>query len=147
MKEITVFTDGACSQNKTWVGGWGVLLLNSDNTFKKYSGRIENTTNSRMEIQAVIEALKLLENDEYQITLVSDNLYVVNTVNEWLEKWIRDNSLPYKANRDLWEEYMVLSRKHKIIAIHVRGHSGNHYNEIVDKLATNAIKGVIVRDD
>lgn len=143
MKEVTIYTDGACKQNSTRVGGWGCVLIYKENYFKKFSGRVENTTNSRMEIQAVIEGLKRLK-EPCEVLIISDNLYVVNTINEWLDDWIEMGEYPYKANTDQWDEFIELRKIHKVTAKHVRGHHGVYYNEICDKLATNAIKGDIV---
>lgn len=143
MKEVTIYTDGACKQNTSRVGGWAAVLIYEDRYFKKISGRVENTTNSKMEILAVIEGLKRLK-EPCKVLIVSDNMYVVNTINIWLKDWLETGDYEFKANRDLWDEYIKLSKIHKITAKHVRGHCGVYYNEICDKLATNAIKGVIV---
>lgn len=143
MKEVTIYTDGACKQNSTWVGGWGCVLIYQDRYFKKFSGRVEDTTNSRMEIQAVVEGLKRLK-EPCKVLIISDNVYVVNTINEWLDKWIASGQYEIKANIDLWDEYIELRKIHEITAKHVRGHAGNHFNGICDRLAVNAIKGDIV---
>lgn len=143
MKEVTLYTDGACKQNSTWVGGWGCVLIYENRYIKTFSGRVENTTNSRMEIQAVLEGLKRLK-EPCIVHLVSDNIYVVRTINEWLDAWIASGVYQQKSNLDLWDEFIELRKIHKVEAKHIRGHQGNYYNEICDKLATNAIKGEIV---
>ncbi|MEG1565410.1 MAG: RNase H family protein [Bacilli bacterium] len=145
MKEVTIYTDGACSQNHTWTGGWGAILIYENRHFKKISGREYNTTNSRMEIQAVLEALKRLK-EPCKVEIVSDSLYVVRTINEWLTDWINTGMYSQKANIDLWDEFIKLKQIHEVTAKHIRGHHGNYYNEIADKLAVNAIKGVDVND-
>lgn len=145
MKDVTIYTDGACSQNNTWKGGWGCVLIYKGNYIKTISGAEENTTNSRMEIQAVLEGLKRLR-EPCNVTIVSDSMYVVNTINEWLDNWIEKDCLEVKANSDQWKEFIEFRNIHKIKAKHVKGHAGDYFNEICDRLATNAIKGDIVDD-
>lgn len=144
MKDVVIYTDGACSQNSTWKGGWGVVILDENGGIKtKLNGSEENTTNSRMEIQAVIEGLKTLK-EPSNVKIVSDSAYVCGTINTWLSNWIHKGILDNKANSDQWLEYLELSKGHNIVAEHIRGHRGNYFNEICDKLATNAIKGIYV---
>jgi len=143
---FTAYTDGACKQNSSWVGGWALVIVSENNEIvRKISGRVENTTNSRMEIEAVLEVIKFLK-DQNQINIVSDSSYVVNTINGWLEKWVSEGSYFNKANRDLWDKYLELSKGKKIVATHVRGHSGVYFNEIADNLAVNAIRGNCVNE-
>lgn len=144
MQKITIYTDGACSQNSTWKGGWGVVILNETGGInKKLNGSELNTTNSRMEIQAVLEGLKYLQ-EPTEVTIISDSKYVVETINSWLDNWIAKGILDTKANVDQWKQFIELRKIHKVNAIHIRGHRGIYYNEICDKLATDAIKGVYV---
>lgn len=144
MQKITIYTDGACSQNSTWKGGWGVVILNETGGInKKLNGSELNTTNSRMEIQAVLEGLKYLQ-EPTEVTIISDSKYVVETINSWLDNWISKGILDTKANVDQWKQFIELRKIHKVNAIHIRGHRGIYYNEICDKLATDAIKGVYV---
>ena len=140
MKKITIYTDGACSGNPG-KGGWGAVIINADNTLTTLSGACKLTTNSRMEIQAVVEALKHIKTP-MDITIISDSQYVCSTINEWLDKWQKSGKLFSKANVDLWMEYLELSEQHKIHAEHVYGHSGVLFNEMCDKLARNAIKSI-----
>lgn len=141
MKKI--YTDGACSQNSSWKGGWGFLVLDENNEIiLKKNGAEEMTTNSRMEILAVVEALKSV--DDKEITIVSDSIYVCNTLNEWLDSWISKGILETKAHADLWREIAELRKGRTIIAQHVRGHNGDYFNEIADRLATGAVKGRLV---
>lgn len=144
MNKVTIYTDGACSQNSTWKGGWGVVVLDELGGIKaKLNGSEENTTNSRMEIQAVIEGLKYL-NEPSDVTIISDSKYVCETINTWLDGWINKGILEDKANADQWNQFIELRRVHKVVAKHIRGHQGIYFNEICDKLATNAIKGIYV---
>lgn len=142
MAEVRIYTDGACSQNGTWKGGWGYVILNNGGGIaSKGNGSEDNTTNSRMEIKAVLEALKTVK-EPSEIIIVSDSSYVCNTINEWLDKWIDKGILETKSNTDQWKEYIRLRNLHKSVkAVHIRGHRGDYYNEICDRLATGAIKG------
>ncbi|NLM24641.1 MAG: ribonuclease HI [Firmicutes bacterium] len=142
MKTVEIYTDGACSGNPG-PGGWGAVLIYGDQ-IKEISGSAENTTNQRMELQAAIEALKLLK-EPCQVNLYSDSAYLVNAFNQnWLASWQKRNWLNSKkepvSNRDLWEELLALSQIHKIKWIKVKGHSNNQWNNRCDQLATSAIK-------
>lgn len=144
MEKVTIYTDGACKQNSSWKGGWGVVILNELGGIKvKLNGSEENTTNSRMEIQAVIEGLKYLT-EPSDVTIISDSKYVCETINTWLDGWINKGILDDKANVDQWKQFIELRKIHKVVAKHIRGHHGIYFNEICDKLATNAIKGIYV---
>lgn len=137
MTKIEIFTDGACSGNPG-AGGWGAILRYGE-TEKELSGGEAETTNNRMELTAVIEALKALKR-ECEITLYTDSRYVMDGVNEWLPNWKRNdwrttNKKSAVKNIDLWQELDQLLPKHKIKWVWVKGHNGHPENERVDKLA------------
>lgn len=142
MKEVTIYTDGACSGNPG-PGGWGAILMYED-IKKEISGAQKDTTNNIMEITAVLEALKLLK-VECSVKVYSDSAYVVNAFNQgWIENWKKNNwrtagKDPVK-NKELWEELYELTQKHKVEFIKVKGHSDNEFNNRCDYLATSAIK-------
>ena len=142
MKEITIYTDGACSGNPG-PGGWGAVLIFQGNQ-KEISGGAKDTTNNIMEMTAVIEALKLLK-EPCIVNLHSDSAYVVNAFNEhwiegWLAKcWVNSKKEPVK-NKELWLELIELTNKHKVKFIKVKGHSTNELNNRCDYLATTAAK-------
>lgn len=142
MKEVTIYTDGACSGNPG-PGGWGAILMYNDNK-KEISGAEKETTNNIMEITAVLEALKLLK-EECDVKVYSDSAYVVNAFNQgWIYNWRKNNwktanKEPVK-NKNLWEELYELTQKHKVEFIKVKGHSDNEFNNRCDFLATSAIK-------
>lgn len=146
--KIRIFTDGACSENPG-PGGWAAVF-NSANKCRTISGNEKLTTNNRMELRAVIEAYKKILsksklNPDIQYDIYSDSAYVVNTINNnWLEAWKKNNWQTTKRedvkNRDLWEQFDELRCKAKKLNVHitlnkVKGHSGNTFNELVDKLA------------
>ncbi len=142
MKKVTLYTDGACSVNPG-VGGWGAVLMY--NGFeKRISGAQADTTNNRMEMTAVIEGLKCLK-ERCEVTIYSDSAYVVNAfVNNWISAWEKKE---YKKadnkpvlNADLWKELKALVEAHSVKFVKVKGHADNEYNNICDKLATDAVK-------
>ena len=142
MKKVTIYTDGACSGNPG-PGGWGSILMFGD-VKKEISGAANDTTNNIMEITAVIEALKCLK-EECEVEIYSDSAYVVNAFNQgWITNWIKNNwrtaSKDPVKNKELWQELIALTEKHKVTFIKVKGHSDNEYNNRCDELATGAIK-------
>ena len=138
---VEIFTDGACSGNPG-IGGWGALLRYKD-IEKELSGAELQTTNNRMELTAVIEALKALKT-ECNITLYTDSKYVMNGINEWLENWKKNgwktsNKKNAVKNIDLWQQLDELIKKHEIRWVCVKGHNGHPENERVDTLARNEV--------
>ncbi len=137
MKKVEIFTDGACSGNPG-PGGWGALLRYNGHEKELWGGEV-NTTNNRMEMTAVIEALKALK-EPCDVTLTSDSQYVCNAITKgWAKKWQKNNwikSDKSKAkNPELWEELLALIDKHHIKIIWVKGHAGHPENERCDALA------------
>ena len=142
MKKVTIYTDGACSGNPG-VGGWGAVLM-YNGVEKRISGAEDNTTNNRMELLAVINALECLK-EPCEVTLYSDSAYAVNAfLNGWVYEW--EKSGWKKAdkkpvlNDDLWKRLLSLTRIHKVEFVKVKGHADNEYNNVCDKLATDAVK-------
>lgn len=135
LTKIDLHTDGACSGNPG-PGGWCSILVFKD-IEKEISGSEAYTTNNQMELKAVIEGLKFIKTSTFKgldINLYSDSQYVVRSINEWLPGWIKTN-FKGKKNIDMWKEYLELSQRHKITAIHVKAHNGDYYNERCDKIA------------
>ena len=152
MKQITFYTDGACSGNPG-EGGWAyVEVIPCDSGIKTsvVSGNKKQTTNNEMELTAVYMALvKAYKNKAKQVTVYCDSAYVVNAITKgWLQNWhnngwVTKEGKPIK-NRELWEElqHLLRMRNLKIKFVKVKGHSGNKYNEMVDKAAKEAIKNL-----
>lgn len=144
LKHIDIYTDGACSGNPG-KGGWGAILKYKDIT-KKITGSDYDTTNNRMELTAVIEALKQLKYP-CNITVHTDSMYVTNPFNKgWFENWkknnwVRTGNKPI-ANKELWEELSHYLDIHKVTFEWVKGHAGHPENEECDELATTAIKNI-----
>ena len=142
IKEIEIYTDGACSGNPG-PGGYGAVVIYGDKR-REISQGFRMTTNNRMEILAVIEALKIL-NQPCNINLYSDSKYVVDAINKgWLNKWKKNNWHRNKKdlvlNIDLWQELLGLLALHNINFIWVKGHNSNKENERCDFLARQAIE-------
>ncbi len=142
MKKVEVFTDGACSGNPG-PGGWGAVLR-YNGVEKELSGGEANTTNNRMELSAVIFALKALK-EPCEVTLYSDSQYVCNALKlGWAKKWRANGWMRNKKdpalNPELWGELLDLCDKHKVEVVWVRGHAGHPENERCDRLAVAAAK-------
>jgi ribonuclease HI len=142
VKEVTIYTDGACSGNPG-PGGWGAVLFYGQHK-KEISGGAPATTNNRMEIQAVIEALNLLK-EPCKATVYSDSAYVVNCFQQnWIRGWLKNGWKNSKGqpveNQDLWQSLWSLMQKHKVSYVKVKGHSDNEWNNRCDELAREAIK-------
>lgn len=141
LKEVTIYTDGACSKNPG-PGGYGAILMYKENKVE-ISGREDNTTNNKMEMMAAIVALEKLK-EPCKVTLYSDSAYLVNAINQgWLNKWKTNNwktaSKEPVKNIDLWTRLDKLLNIHEVIFIKVKGHADNEFNNRCDTLATSAI--------
>jgi len=134
--KVEIFTDGACSGNPG-PGGWAALLRYNGHE-KELSGGTHETTNNRMEMQAVIEGLSALKR-ESNVVLYTDSQYVQKGVTEWMKGWKAKGWPARIKNQDLWQQIDSLLSKHKVRFVWVRGHDGHPENERVDKLAVAAI--------
>lgn len=142
MKQVTIYTDGACSGNPG-AGGWGAILMFNGRE-KEISGGERETTNNRMELMAVIAAFKRLK-EPCEVRLYSDSQYVVGAfANRWVESWQRNGwrtaNKGEVKNVDLWTELIALTRMHKVEFIKVKGHADNEFNNRCDKLAREECK-------
>ena len=139
-KKITIYTDGACSGNPG-KGGWAAVIIDDKNE-KTISGSEPLTTNNRMELSAVINALK--EVGSAELDIYTDSKYVKNGIESWIKNWKMNGWMtaakqPVK-NKDLWLELDILVSKKEIEWKWVKGHSNDHYNTIVDEAARKAIR-------
>ena len=140
--DYIIYTDGACSGNPG-AGGWAAIIFNktSGQKLKRVGGEIE-TTNNRMELRAVIEALESVPKAS-SLVIFTDSKYVINGIESWIVKWKTNNWIGSNKknvkNKDLWTRLDVLSNQFQIKWNWVKGHSGDKYNEEVDRLARNQI--------
>lgn len=136
MKQVTIYTDGACSGNPG-PGGWGAILLYKD-TLRELSGGEEHTTNNRMELLGAISALSALK-EPCEIELYTDSQYIANAINKgWLSGWKAKNWKRKDGelkNIDLWQELDRLLNTHAVSFHWVKGHAENQYNNRCDELA------------
>ncbi len=136
MKEVTIYTDGACSGNPG-PGGWGAILRYGS-AVKEMSGGDPETTNNRMELTGVITALSALK-EPCRVTLYTDSQYVESAVNlGWLESWQRRGWRRKGGevkNPDLWQALIPLLETHDVTFVWVKGHAENEYNNRCDELA------------
>lgn len=137
---IEIYTDGS-SRGNPGPGGYGVVLM-AGKLKKELSEGFRLTTNNRMELMAVIAALKALKKTDLNLRIHSDSNYVVKAVMQgWLNKWIRTNFKGGIKNSDLWIEYFELAKKQNIHFKWVKGHADNAMNNRCDQLATKAADG------
>ena len=143
--KVKIYTDGACANNPG-KGGYGIVLM-----YQKQDGQViqknlsrgfELTTNNRMELLAVIDALNALKSP-CEVELYSDSKYVIDAINQkWIDSWQEKNwklntKNPVK-NIDLWQKLLQATKPHKIEFIWVKGHASNEFNNLCDKLAVEA---------
>lgn len=143
MDKIKIYTDGACKGNPG-IGGWGALLIAGKHEKELFGGEKE-TTNNRMELMAVIQALGALKRP-CQIDLHTDSQYVLKGITEWMDGWKAKgwktaSKAPVK-NVDLWQQLDAACRLHQIQWIWVKGHAGDAGNERADELANKGVESV-----
>lgn len=140
MKEVTVYSDGACSGNPG-PGGWGTVLV-FHGVEKELSGGQKETTNNRMELMGAIMGLEALK-EACKVTLVSDSKYLCESINQgwvfgWEQNGWRKKDKKPALNADLWERLLIQLRRHEVAVEWVKGHQGHPYNERCDRLAVAA---------
>ena len=143
---VEIYTDGACKGNPG-VGGWGAILRFGE-TEKELFGGVANTTNNRMEMTAVIEALRALSRS-CDAVVFTDSSYVQKGISEWIHGWKRNgwktaDKKPVK-NADLWQTLDQLAAGHKIEWRWVKGHAGHPENERADQLANRGVESVLAK--
>jgi ribonuclease HI len=141
---IKIYTDGACKGNPG-IGGWGALLIHNKQSIEIFDGELE-TTNNRMELMAVIEALKHATSMNDDVQIYTDSSYVQKGIQEWIHNWKMNgwrssNKKPVK-NQDLWQELDTLNSSLKVEWFWVKGHTGHPGNERADFLANEGVKKI-----
>lgn len=140
MKEVIIYSDGACSGNPG-PGGYGVILSYKGKE-KELSGGFSNTTNNRMELMGVIVGLEALK-EPCNVTVITDSKYVVDGIEKgWINKWKgngwKRSDKEKVANIDLWERLLKAMSKHQVKFVWIPGHNGHPQNERCDRLAVKA---------
>ncbi len=145
---VEIFTDGSCLGNPG-PGGYAAILKFAEKE-KVISGYVAHTTNNRMELTAVVEALRLL-NRPCTVKVVTDSNYVVKGMTQWIHGWIKKNWQNARKqpvlNKDLWKQLLALTRTHSIEWKWIKGHDGHPQNERCDTIAKDAIKEGLARQE
>lgn len=141
---IKIYTDGACKGNPG-IGGWGALLVYNEQSIEIFDGELE-TTNNRMELMAVIEALNHAASMNDDVQIYTDSSYVQKGIQEWIHNWKKNgwrssNKKPVK-NQDLWQELDTLNSSLNVEWFWVKGHAGHPGNERADFLANEGVKKI-----
>ncbi|WP_353208572.1 ribonuclease HI [Sphingorhabdus sp.] len=143
MKQLEIFTDGACKGNPG-PGGWGAVIRYGKHE-KEISGGDPDTTNNRMELSATIQALKILI-EPCEIKLHTDSRYVIDGITKWIHGWQRNGwknaSKQPVSNIDLWHDLIEATARHQVEWIWVKGHNGHPENERADRLASDAAEAI-----
>ena len=141
---IKIYTDGACKGNPG-IGGWGALLVHNEQSIEIFDGELE-TTNNRMELKAVIEALNHASSMNDDVQIYTDSSYVQKGIQEWIYNWKKNgwrssNKKPVK-NQDLWQKLDTLNSTLNVEWFWVKGHAGHPGNERADFLANEGVKKI-----
>jgi ribonuclease HI len=144
MKEVIIYTDGACRGNPG-PGGWGALIK-FDTTEKEIFGGQNNTTNNQMELSAAIEGLSILK-EPCSVELFTDSKYVMDGITQWIQNWKKNNwktsAKKEVKNKELWQQLDRLMSYHQVQWHWVKGHSGDPGNETADLLANKGIDSIL----
>lgn len=144
MKQVTIYTDGACRGNPG-PGGWGALIK-FDSMDKEIFGGKNDTTNNQMELLAAIEGLTTLK-EPCSVELFTDSKYVMDGITQWIKNWKKNNwktaAKKDVKNKELWQKLDHLISKHQVQWHWVKGHSGDAGNETADLLANKGIDSIV----
>lgn len=142
---VRIYTDGSILKNPGGAGGWAMVVTHGMSVIELRSGAVEVSTNNRMELRAVIEAMKYFveQNAAREIEIISDSEYVVKGVNEYMENW-RKREWRKVKNLDMWQQIDILWLPHRMKLTWIKGHAGHRFNELADELAGVAAR--LVRD-
>jgi len=144
-----IYTDGSCLGNPG-PGGWAYAVIGNDVKYSDF-GFVDNTTNQKMELLAIIKAIISIK-EVSDLIVYTDSMYVVNGMRRWVVGWINNNwklssGKPVK-NKNLWRNLYLLTKEHKSVEfVWVKGHSGDNYNEAVDSMARFAVKNRVSGKD
>jgi ribonuclease HI len=144
MKQVIIYTDGACRGNPG-PGGWGALIR-FDSVEKEIFGGQATTTNNQMELSAAIEGLSILT-EPCNVELFTDSKYVMDGITQWIQNWKKNNwrtaAKKDVKNKELWQKLDQLIAQHQVQWHWVKGHSGDAGNEAADLLANKGIDSIL----
>jgi ribonuclease HI len=144
MKQVIIYTDGACRGNPG-PGGWGALIK-FESAEKEIFGGQPDTTNNQMELSAAIEGLAALK-EPCSVELFTDSKYVMDGITQWIQNWKKNNwrtaAKKDVKNKELWQKLDQLISQHRVQWHWVKGHSGDEGNEIADLLANKGIDSIL----
>ncbi|MDG1961268.1 MAG: ribonuclease HI [SAR86 cluster bacterium] len=144
MKQVIIYTDGACRGNPG-PGGWGALIR-FDSVEKEIFGGQANTTNNQMELSAAIEGLSILT-EPCNVEIFTDSKYVMDGITQWIQNWKKNNwrtaAKKDVKNKELWQKLDQLIVQHQVQWHWVKGHSGDAGNEAADLLANKGIDSIL----
>jgi ribonuclease HI len=144
MKQVIIYTDGACRGNPG-PGGWGALIK-FDSAEKEIFGGQTDTTNNQMELSAAIEGLAILK-EPCSVELFTDSKYVMDGITQWIQNWKKNNwrtaAKKDVKNKELWQKLDQLISHHQVQWHWVKGHSGDAGNETADLLANKGIDSIL----
>ena len=144
MKQVIIYTDGACRGNPG-PGGWGALIK-FEGVEKEIFGGQANTTNNQMELSAAIEGLSILT-EPCNVELFTDSKYVMDGITQWIQNWKKNNwrtaAKKDVKNKELWQKLDQLITQHQVQWRWVKGHSGDAGNEAADLLANKGIDSIL----
>ncbi|MEA1785661.1 ribonuclease HI [Arenibacter sp. GZD96] len=147
MSDVHIYTDGSALGNPG-PGGYGIVMEWVGKPYRKeFSEGFKHTTNNRMELMAVIEALAKLKKENLTITVFTDSKYLVDAVEKkWLSRW-EQTGFKGKKNEDLWRKFLTEAKKHRVRFKWIKGHNNHPQNERCDALAVAAAKGHTLKTD
>ena len=144
MKQVIMYTDGACRGNPG-PGGWGALITFEDSTKEVFGGKLD-VTNNQMELSAAIEGLASLK-EPCNVDLFTDSKYVMDGITQWIHNWKKNNwrtaAKKDVKNKELWQRLDELINFHLVQWHWVKGHSGDEGNEMADLLANKGIDSIL----
>ena len=144
MKQVIIYTDGACRGNPG-PGGWGALIK-FESAEKEIFGGQPDTTNNQMELSAAIEGLAALK-EPCSVELFTDSKYVMDGITQWIQNWKKNNwrtaAKKDVKNKELWQKLDQLITEHQVQWHWVKGHSGDAGNEAADLLANKGIDSIL----
>ena len=144
MKQVIIYTDGACRGNPG-PGGWGALIKFNGAEKELFGGQI-NTTNNQMELSAAIEGLSILT-EPCNVELFTDSKYVMDGITQWIQNWKKNNwrtaAKKDVKNKELWQKLDQLIAQHQVQWHWIKGHSGDPGNEAADLLANKGIDSIL----